>query len=146
MSLNIESLSSAAKARLLARIAHSLTVCARYTYEVGTENVLHPQTLRAYNELLHRVTSSVVSHLSGLAGAISRMRANVFRPSIRQRNFQLWICPLRVVIEAEVDEFRFSSASGRVARNIRKPASAAMKVIAMAFFTDVSLSQSRVLQ
>jgi hypothetical protein len=68
MSLNIESLSPAAKIALLARIAHTLTVCARDTYEVGTDNVLDPQTLRAYNELLHRVTDSVVSHLSGSQG------------------------------------------------------------------------------
>ena len=68
MSLNIESLSPAAKTALLARIAYTLTVCARETYEVGTENVLDPQTLRAYNEVLHRVTSSVVSHLSGAQG------------------------------------------------------------------------------
>ena len=54
--------------RLLARIVHTLTVPARDTYEVGTENVLDPQTLRAYNELLHRVTSSVVSHLSRSEG------------------------------------------------------------------------------
>jgi hypothetical protein len=68
MSLNTESLSSAARTAFLARIAHTLTVCARDTYEVGTENVLDHQTLRAYNELLHRVTSSVVSHLSGSQG------------------------------------------------------------------------------
>jgi hypothetical protein len=53
---------------LLARIAHALTVCARDTYEVGTDNVLSPQKLRAYNELLHRVTGSLVSHLSGEKG------------------------------------------------------------------------------
>ncbi len=68
MPLNIESLSDDARTALLARIAHTLTVCARDTYEVGTENVLEPQTLRAYNELLHRVTGSVVSHLSGSQG------------------------------------------------------------------------------
>ena len=68
MSLNIESLSPAAKTALLAHIAYTLTVCARDTYEVGTKNVLDPQTLRAYNELLHRVTGSVVSHLSGSQG------------------------------------------------------------------------------
>lgn len=32
---------------------------AKRTAEVGTENVLEPQILRAYNELLHRVTGSV---------------------------------------------------------------------------------------
>lgn len=31
----------------------------------GTENVLNPQTLRAYNELLHQVTGSIVSRLAG---------------------------------------------------------------------------------
>jgi hypothetical protein len=45
-----------------------LTVCARDTYEVGTENVLEPQVLRAYNELLHRVTAAVCDHLSGVEG------------------------------------------------------------------------------
>src|SRR5437899_10465287 len=68
MPLNLESLSDAARTALLARIAHTLTICARDTYEVGTKNVLDPQTLRAYNELLHRVTGSVVSHLSGSQG------------------------------------------------------------------------------
>jgi len=49
MPLNLESLSDAARTALLARIAHTLTI-------------------RAYNELLHRVTGSVVSHLSGSQG------------------------------------------------------------------------------
>ncbi len=68
MSSNTESLSKAAKTALLARIAHALTVCARDTYEVGTENVLEPQVLRAYNELLHRVTGAVTAHLWGSEG------------------------------------------------------------------------------
>jgi hypothetical protein len=68
MGLDIESLSDAAKMALLARIAHTLTVCARDTYEVGTDNVLEPQVLRAYNELLHRVTGAVWDHLSGHKG------------------------------------------------------------------------------
>jgi hypothetical protein len=66
--MNIESLSNTAKAELLARIAFMLIVCARDTYEVGTENVLEPQVLRAYNELLHRVTAAVSDHLSGVEG------------------------------------------------------------------------------
>jgi hypothetical protein len=49
----------------LARLAHMLTICARDTYEFGTEDVLNPQTLRAYNELLHQVIGSVVSRLAG---------------------------------------------------------------------------------
>ena len=53
MPLDLESISFDGKTALLARIAHTLTICARDTYEIGTENVLNPQTLRAYNELLH---------------------------------------------------------------------------------------------
>lgn len=68
MPLNLESLSDAAKAALLARLANTLTICARNTYEVGTENVVDSQTLRSYNELLHRVTGSVATHLAGSEG------------------------------------------------------------------------------
>jgi hypothetical protein len=63
-----EPLSRSEETALLARIAFELTISARHTYEAGTENVLDPQGLRAYNELLHRVTSAVVSHLSGTDG------------------------------------------------------------------------------
>src|SRR5271169_1147887 len=66
--MNTEPLSRDAQIALLARIAHSLTICARDTYEVGTENVLEPQVLRSYNELLHRVTAAVVHHLLGMDG------------------------------------------------------------------------------
>jgi hypothetical protein len=68
MPQNLESLSEAARTAVLAHIARALTICARDTYEVGTENVLDPHTLRAYNELLHRITSSVVDHLSRRKG------------------------------------------------------------------------------
>ena len=68
MPINLESLSSTAQRAFLARLAHALTICARDTYEVGTENVLDSRTLRAYNELLLRVSGSVVSHLSGRKG------------------------------------------------------------------------------
>lgn len=61
-------LSHSAKTLLLARIAHWLTVSARGTYEVGTENILKPRLLRAYNELLHRVTGAVRDHVNGDAG------------------------------------------------------------------------------
>jgi len=64
MAINLESVPDSAKPALLTRIAHTLTICARDTYEVGTEHVLDPETLRAYNELLHRVTGSVLSALS----------------------------------------------------------------------------------
>jgi hypothetical protein len=65
---NVESLSELARTVVLAHIAHELTICARDTYEVGTENVLNPQMLRAYNELLHRVTGAVIDHLSPKEG------------------------------------------------------------------------------
>jgi hypothetical protein len=68
MSLNTKSLSNAARTVLLARIANQLTIGARDTYEVGTEAVLEPGVLRAYNELLHRVTDAVVQHLTGSQG------------------------------------------------------------------------------
>ena len=61
--IQVESLSHAARAILLTRIAHLLMVNARGTYEVGTENVLKPQLLRAYNELLHRVTGAIRDHI-----------------------------------------------------------------------------------
>jgi CRP-like cAMP-binding protein len=66
--MNTKSLSQTARSTLLARIAHALTICARDTYEVGTENVLEPQILRSYNELVHRVTGAVVQHMLGTDG------------------------------------------------------------------------------
>jgi hypothetical protein len=68
MLVNTESLSESARAALLARFAYELTICARDTYEVGTENIMEPHVLRAYNELLHRVTGAVVSQMSGTHG------------------------------------------------------------------------------
>jgi hypothetical protein len=66
--MNTKSLSPTERTAILARIASELTICARDTYEAGTENILEPQVLRAYNELLHRVTGAVVSHISGTDG------------------------------------------------------------------------------
>ena len=66
--MKIEDLPDISKAEFLARIAFTLTICARDTYEVGTENILEPQVLRAYNELLHRVTAATTDHLLGSEG------------------------------------------------------------------------------
>ena len=66
--MNTKSLSRVEETAVLARIAHGLTICARDTYEVGTENVLEPQVLRSYNELLHRVTAAVLEHVVGTDG------------------------------------------------------------------------------
>ena len=63
MSLNVESMSNHAKTVLLASLDSTLTICARNTYEVGTDRVVQPELLRAYNELLHRVTGAVRDHL-----------------------------------------------------------------------------------
>jgi hypothetical protein len=68
MAINLESVPDSAETAVLTRIAHTLTICARDTHEVGTEHVLDPETLRAYNELLHRVTGSVVNPLSSSPG------------------------------------------------------------------------------
>lgn len=38
------------------------------TYDVGTDDVLQPKLLRAYNELLHRVTASLRDHIRGENG------------------------------------------------------------------------------
>jgi hypothetical protein len=68
MSVNVASLSNHERTVILARLANELTICARDTYEVGTEGVLQPGILRAYNELLHRVTGAVRDHLLGSEG------------------------------------------------------------------------------
>ncbi len=48
---------------LLTCLSHWLTVVARGTYEAGTENVLKPSVLRAYNEVQHRVTAAIRDRL-----------------------------------------------------------------------------------
>lgn len=63
MPVNVDSLSSHEKTVLLVRLSNELTICARDTYEVGTDRVLQPELLRAYNELLHRVTGAARDHL-----------------------------------------------------------------------------------
>jgi hypothetical protein len=63
--MSAQSLSHTARIAVMARIAHSVTICARHTYEVGTDKVLEPQVLRSYNDLLHRVIGAVVSHVTG---------------------------------------------------------------------------------
>lgn len=63
--VDLESLSEDAQTAFFDRMAHTLTICALDTYEIGTDNVLNPQILRAYNELLHQVTGSILSRLAG---------------------------------------------------------------------------------
>lgn len=61
--IQAELLSQAAQTILLSRIAHLLTVCARGAYEVGSDNVMKPHMLCAFNELLHRETGAIRDHL-----------------------------------------------------------------------------------
>jgi hypothetical protein len=68
MPLNVEPLSNHAKIVLFARLAYTLTICARHTYEPGTDRVVQPELLRAYNELLHRVTGATMNHVLGSDG------------------------------------------------------------------------------
>lgn len=86
MDLDLISLSQLNETKFLARLAHELTVCARDTYEVGTENVCDPQTLRAYNELLHRVTASVTEHLLESKGFSLQTIAEMVRSFGVRRN------------------------------------------------------------
>jgi hypothetical protein len=53
---------------MLVFLAHEMTVCARSTYEAGTDKVLEPEELRRFNEIQHRVTGAVRDHLLGLGG------------------------------------------------------------------------------
>lgn len=50
---------------ILTCLSNSLTVAARGTYEAGTENVLKPSVLRAYNEVQHRITAAIRDRLKG---------------------------------------------------------------------------------
>jgi hypothetical protein len=68
MPLKVESLSNHARTVLLARLAYTLTICARDTYEAETDRVVKPELLRAYNELLHRVTGATMNHILGSDG------------------------------------------------------------------------------
>ena len=62
---DIDDWESKDKIIFLVQISQELTVCARGTYEVGTERVLIPEELRAYNELQHRVTGALVGIVGG---------------------------------------------------------------------------------
>ena len=48
---------------VLALLSNQLTVLARETYEVGTDEVEKPKQLGVYNELQHQVTNQLVTIL-----------------------------------------------------------------------------------
>ena len=49
------SLNRAAQVKLLCRFGFNLTVVARDTYEVGTEELIDPRRLRQINEVQHQI-------------------------------------------------------------------------------------------
>jgi hypothetical protein len=49
------------KTEFLLRLAHTLTILARDTYEVGGDSVTEPARLRRISELLHRVLGSLLA-------------------------------------------------------------------------------------
>jgi hypothetical protein len=49
--------SSQEKTDFLLQFAHTLTILARDTYEVGKEDLTNPSQLRLINEVQHRVMS-----------------------------------------------------------------------------------------
>ena len=58
-----QSLDPVSQARILARIAHFLTMEARGSYEAGTDDVIDPVTLRRSNEVMHRIVSQIIALL-----------------------------------------------------------------------------------
>ncbi len=54
-----ESLSPAAQARCLGRLAHCVTIWARDTYIPQTEAIANPTRLRRMNELQHQITGQL---------------------------------------------------------------------------------------
>jgi hypothetical protein len=56
------------KARFLAALAHELTIFARAAYVPQSEELSNPALLRAFNELMHRVTDALRDCLTGRAG------------------------------------------------------------------------------
>ena len=54
--------------RFLARLAFELTIAARDTYGAGSEDIADPRQLQAFNEIQHRVTSSLVDAMAAGKG------------------------------------------------------------------------------
>lgn len=52
-------LSSDEQTKFLALFSHNLTVLARDSYEVGTENITKPFLIREINEIQHRVSMQI---------------------------------------------------------------------------------------
>jgi hypothetical protein len=57
-------LPASAQLEFLVRFAHELTLVGRDSYECGTLELLHPQRLRAVNEIQHRVSAHALALLT----------------------------------------------------------------------------------
>ncbi len=79
MTFYSETISQQQKIELLSLLAQEVTVCARGTYEAGTEKVLEPELLRAYNELLNRITGSLRDHIREQGGIPVEMIITMLR-------------------------------------------------------------------
>ncbi len=57
------SLTSNEQTKFLAHFSHYLTIVARDTYEVGTENITNQPKMRAVNETQHQISSHLLALL-----------------------------------------------------------------------------------
>ena len=69
------SLTSNEQMKFLAHFSHYLTVVARDTYEVGTENITNQPKMRTVNEIQHQISSHL---LSLLENSLERYRGRCF--------------------------------------------------------------------
>jgi hypothetical protein len=66
-----EYLSEKEKIKCLAFLSHELTILARETYEVGTENIVNQPMIREINEIQHRISNKLISLSLGNEGYTS---------------------------------------------------------------------------
>ena len=67
-----EYLSEKEKIKCLAFLSHELTILARDTYEVGTENIVNQPMIREINEIQHRISNKMISLSIGSEGYSSK--------------------------------------------------------------------------
>ncbi len=61
-------LSETEKIKCLAFLSHELTILARDTYEIGTENIVNQPMIREINEIQHRISNKLISLSLGNEG------------------------------------------------------------------------------
>ena len=61
-------LGNAERVQLLAELAFDLTIDARDTYEVGTDDLVDSKRMREFNELSHRVLGQLGHEIGGSRG------------------------------------------------------------------------------